>query len=99
MGITLEEQETIILHNRADKTAEVFTYDPSTKTKLNKLCKEYPNHFRLTKKNGDGGNTYEFPKNLISIRAPRAKRELTEEQKKVIADRFAENRTKPRINS
>ena len=92
--ISLLEQETIILYNREEKEAEIFTYEPSLKTKLDKLCKSSPSVFVKREDNGAGGITYTLPKNLISIRSPREKKNLSEVQKKALREQFKKNISK-----
>lgn len=87
--LSLTEQETVILYNRADKRAEVFTYEPSLKRKLGELAEKYPDEVILANPdNGSGGVAYMVPKKLINIRQPRHKKELTEEEKKELAERL-----------
>ena len=87
MTLSLLEQETIILFNRAEKEAEVFTYDPTMKRKLKEIAADFE-EVRQTEDNGAGGVTYTLPKNLISVRRPRPKRKLTEKEKAELALRF-----------
>ena len=42
MSLSLYEQETIILYNQGDATAEVYTHDPKLLTKLEGLAQKYP---------------------------------------------------------
>ena len=42
MKLSLYEQETIILYNQAEATAEVYTHDPRLLEKLRRLAEEIP---------------------------------------------------------
>ena len=83
--LTGDEQETLILYNQKDKTAEVFTYNPSLIRKLDAICLSNPNEFKRTEDNDDGGYTYTFPKRQISIRPP-----ATEARKQAGRERMAQ---------
>jgi hypothetical protein len=78
------EQETIINFNEDEQRAIVYTYNKPLRTKLNKLCKEYPDDFAVKRKDTTGSTTYEIPKQYISIRGPR---KLTEKQKEEMRGR------------
>lgn len=85
--ITKYEQETIILWNRGEETASVFTYEPSLKRRLAKYAREHPDIAYLEYDNGAGGVSYIIDKNRISIHftAPysdKRKRQLSEKAKK-----------------
>jgi hypothetical protein len=82
-----EEMETILLYNRLDDTAELYTTDSVVKTKFNKLCKEHPESYKLIKQD-EVSRTYQFPKALISYRSKRIKRELSAEERKAIGQRL-----------
>ena len=42
MKLSLYEQETIILYNQADTTAEVYTHDRKLMEKLTRLSQKHP---------------------------------------------------------
>ena len=42
MKLSLYEQETIILYNQAEATAEVYSHDPKLLEKLRRLAEKYP---------------------------------------------------------
>lgn len=46
-SIPFAEQETTITMIRADHTANVYTCDPTVMTKMDRLCKEHPDQFKL----------------------------------------------------
>jgi len=88
---TNQERETIILSNMAENIAEIYTYDPSLIRKLEALS-QVSSEIRI-KHNKDswGAATYFIPKNLISIRSPRAKKILSEEEKEAKREQFNKN--------
>ena len=93
MSISLLEQETIILFNRAEGEAEVFTYEPTLKRRLDDMADTFA-EVRRVSENGAGGITYMLPKKLITVRKPRPKKELTEEERERQRKRMAQARLK-----
>ena len=65
MKLSLYEQETIILYNQAEATAEVYTHDPRLLEKLRRLAEKYPD--QIVKKDRQ---TFLVPKRCVSIREP-----------------------------
>lgn len=63
--LSLLEQETIILYNQEETTAEVYTHDPKLLAKLETLAQKHPS--QVTRKND---RSFIVPKNCISVRAP-----------------------------
>ena len=47
MKLSLYEQETIILYNQAEATAEVYTHDPKLLEKLRRLAEKYPDQIEI----------------------------------------------------
>lgn len=99
MGLSLEEQETHINWTREDQVALVSTTDRTVMTKLDKMCELHPENYictnvgRLMDDHSIVEKEYEIlDKSLISFRGAKVKRELTEEQRKTIADRFKSRR-------
>lgn len=90
-GMTRQEQETIISFNAAEDTA-----DPVYIRKLDKLVKSNPKQFkpgRVETYQGEiAAKRYTFPKRFLSIRSKDVKRELTEEQRKELAERLKKAR-------
>lgn len=89
---SLEEQETVIQYNRDEKTAIIYTSDSTTITKMDKLCASAPDFYSLKEETYDKegkltSKTYILTdKKMIAFR--KAKRVLSEEQKKLIGERF-----------
>ena len=65
MELTAIEQETIILYNQAEATAEVETYDARLLEKLNRLAEKYPDQIQKT-----GERRFTVPKRCVSVREP-----------------------------
>ena len=59
------DQETIILYNQAEATAEVYTHDPRLLEKLRRLAEKYPD--QIVKKDRQ---TFLVPKRCVSVREP-----------------------------
>lgn len=103
-GEPIEDQETVIVFSRNSQTASVETTDPTVLTKLKRCVSESPNDWSLTAASVRQGEQdpmkvvsvcLECSKKLISIRSKTAKgRELTDEQRAVIANRLRNLRKK-----
>ena len=65
MKLSLYEQETIILYNQAEATAEVYSHDPRLLEKLRRLAEKYPD--QIVKKDRQ---TFTVPKRCVSVREP-----------------------------
>lgn len=85
MKLTRIEQETIILYNEAETTAEVFTYDQKLLTKLERLAVKYPDQINRT-----GERQYIVPKACVLVREP-----FSEERRKAASDRAKANGYRP----
>lgn len=72
MKLSLYEQETIILYNQAEATAEVYTHD-------SRLLEKYPD--QIVKKDRQ---TFLVPKRCVSVREPYSaeRRKATSERAK-----------------
>lgn len=94
MGVMLEEQEIVINASRTNPMASIYVTDRRWITKMDKKVVANPQQFRVKEVHrqlGSGeiiGKTYEFPAKFISIRSKEVKRDLTDEERKKIADRF-----------
>lgn len=95
-GMTRQEQETIISFNAAENTAELYTADPVYIRKLDKLVEKNSEQFKSGRVETYQGEIvakrYIFPKRFLSIRSKDVKRELTEEQRKELAERLKKAR-------
>lgn len=93
-NVPLEEQETIVNFGRTDEDMTIYTTDSTTITKLDKAVKAglYEVIELHTVKGVTVGKTYKAKKKLLSFRVKEIKRELTEEQRKKIAEQFRKNK-------
>ena len=94
MGIPINEQETTINFQRDGEKAIIWTSDNTLITKLDKLCRASGKYKLIEESKAQGvivSKTYETDKKLISFRTDRVKRELTESQKKELAERAKKN--------
>lgn len=76
MKLSLLEQETIILYNQAEATADVYTHDPKLMCKLNGLSEKYPE--QIIKRDN---LHYIVPKRCVSVREP-----YSEERRKAASE-------------
>ena len=83
----IEEQELCINAMRNEEFATVYCSDRTWITKLDKLVAKSPELFEVVVET-NYGKTYKFPKKLISIRSSIVTREMTDEQKKLAAERL-----------
>lgn len=65
MKLSLYEQETIILYNQVEDTAEVYTHDRKLMEKLTRLSQKHPE--QVSKKDK---HTFTVPKRCVSVREP-----------------------------
>ena len=87
MALSINEQELCINSMRDEEFATAYCSDRTWITKFDKLVEKSPDLFEVIAET-DYGKTYKFPKRLISIRSSIVTRELTEEQKKLAAERL-----------
>lgn len=88
-----EEQETTINLDYSEKKAYVYTSRIGTARKLIDMCNEHTDETSILNLN-EYGLQIQVPLNWIVIR-PKTKRNLSEEQRKKLAERLAANRVKP----
>ena len=87
MALGIEEQEICINAMRHEDFATAYCSDRTWITKFDKLVEKSPDLFKVVAET-DYGKTYKFPKRLISIRSSIVTREMTEEQKRLAAQRL-----------
>ena len=97
-GVSVDEQETVIVFSRNNDTASVETTDSTVLTKLKKYATTNPDEWVITNVTSSGNESdpmkitsicFECPKKLISLRSKSAApRELTEEERAEIAERM-----------
>lgn len=66
--ITKYEKETIILFNKAENTANIYTYNTALKNRLLKFSRENPNCAKLITTYPCGAVSYKVDKKRLSIR-------------------------------
>lgn len=99
-GIRLEEQETVVNFYRVDHIMSIYTSDQTMITKLMKLIekseKNSESGYILVREEKMNGRVVAIevsaPKHLMSLRMPKEKRELTDEERKAMADRMRKAR-------
>lgn len=87
-SVSISEQEVCINFMRDEDFATIYTSDTTYMTKLDKLCKTSPDMYSLLSDTGRGKTYRVEDKTLISFRAKKIKRELTEEQKLAAGERM-----------
>lgn len=95
-GIRLEEQETVVNFYRTDHRMSIYTSDQTMITKLMKLLKKSEQNeeagYILVREETMNGRVVAIevsaPKHLMSLRMPKKKRELTDDERKAMADRM-----------
>lgn len=94
-SIPFAEQETTITMIRADHTANVYTCDPTVMNKMDRLCKEHPDQFKLDRYDSFS-KWYIVDKSSIKFHA---KKEYSDEQKAKLSqaakERFSKINSKP----
>jgi hypothetical protein len=90
LSLTAPERETIIVFNDEDDTATIWTAQRPWITKLRKN----PAAKLIEEGNHDGSvwAEFELPKELVSFRSARVKRELTAEQRAELGERLRRGR-------
>ena len=95
--LSIQEQEIVIQSCRDEKHVTMYCSDATWITKMDKLVAKSPSLFTVTAET-EYGKTHKFPKRLLSIRSKIIKRELSEEMRKIMADRFKNNINKSKEN-
>lgn len=90
---TKEERETILTYNEADGYWEIYTGVQSHIRKFDKLNYEVTN-VDYYEDGTVAGKFYKVPKKAISFRDPSKKRNISEEQKAMLAERMKNIRRK-----
>ena len=95
-GISLEEQETVVNFYRTDRRMSIYTSDQTMITKLMKLLKKSEQNgeagYMLVREEKMNGRVVAIevsaPKHLLSLRTPKKKRELSDEERQALAERM-----------
>ena len=97
-GVSTDEQETTINYGRNDEEAEVYTSDNTVLTKIKNIFSSDDCEWKLKnvvkdKKGNVVSVFFSVPKKLISLRAKTVKSNLTDEQRRVAAERLKNARS------
>lgn len=95
-GIRLEEQETVVSFYRTDHRMSIYTSDQTMITKLMKLLKKSEQNeesgYMLVREEKMNGRVVAIevsaPKHLMSLRTPKKKRELSDEERQALSERM-----------
>ena len=93
MNLTKYEKETVIRYNDEEKIAYIYTTNKTLTARLDKLCKKYPDSFKLVATD-EVSKKYEIDKKRVSITSPRI---YTEEQKEEMRQRLKNLQSKSDI--
>lgn len=89
---TLYERETIIRWDDESEEANFYTASPVQMRKMDRLCAEHPESFRVKREfltDGEiSGKDYTIPKNFVSIRTKTRTVTMTDEQRAAMAERM-----------
>ena len=75
---------------RDEQFARIYTSDTTQMTRLDKLCENNSDMYKLIEDTGNGKNYICYDKTLVSFSSK--KRKVSEEQKRAVKDRFAKYR-------
>ena len=99
MSVPINEQETTISFMRNSDKAVVYTSDKTMLTKLHKLAKKNPEWRQIDQGRLKGeivSETFECPKKLISLRTATPTYVMSEEQRRLAAERLRAWRENPK---
>ena len=90
------EQEVIITFNAEEETAELYTANPVWIRKMDKLVEQNPEQFQEYRRERMDGKviskSYRFPKRFVTVRSKDKKIDLSDEQRKVLAESMRSKR-------
>lgn len=90
--ITKSEQETSIVWDAEQKRARIYTADPVSIRKLDKLCDEFPTEYAHVWSDDDGtAKKYEVPARFIRFGKP-SSRTMNDEQRQAARERLSKAR-------
>ncbi len=96
MSLEKSERYTCIGIDEDSKQAQIITFIRADLNKLEKLCKQYPKSYQWVSDQFDDdeivGKEFVCDKRLVSFRAPKNSKEMTPEEKKIVAERLQKNR-------
>lgn len=86
--------ETGIDRIKGENYCTVLTGEKKFINQIKKFLNDYPNEVQIIKENKDGSILAHVPSNWFRFVKPPTKRNLTEEQKNIMAQRMKQNRKK-----
>lgn len=86
MNLTRYEKETIINYNQESDEAEIYTRDEVVMRKMDKLCEEFPDHYRCVKQTSVD-KEYRCLRRLVGFKKPII---MTKEQREKAKQRGTE---------
>lgn len=92
MGLSRLEQEVVIRYNAEEDFMEIYTAYPPLMRKLD----EQPAYTKIREDKYEGevvSMTFKADKKLITLRSKRQSREMTDEERQKVAERFAKARS------
>lgn len=87
MRLSRAETETTIRWDAEEKVAHIWTNDGVYIRKLDRLCAESPNEYRLVKENPNG-RFYDAPAKLIRFRKPASEAQRMANAANIVNARF-----------
>ena len=96
VGASADEQETTIVLSRTEDKMSIWTTDNTMVTKLRALMVKNPKDYKLvnisTRNGSPAAYEFEAPKKLLSLRADKITRTLTDEQRIALGERLKASR-------
>lgn len=100
MGVSIQEQETVITWSRNDKTVHIYTSDSVMMARLKKRHENNPDEYKdlVVSRSQDGDEVsvdVDIPVNLLVLRKKSPeKRELSDDERQVLRDRLSSLRNR-----
>lgn len=88
MELSRLEQETIILFNEAEPTAEIYTHNKKLRKKLERLSQKHPDKIAFKSGQPGGAATYTVPKKSIVVQEPYSDERREAARQRAIQGRF-----------
>lgn len=91
--LTRYESETNITLNNLEQKATLYTCQRIMIKRLDRLCKKYPEYFKLIRQD-EYSKTYEFDKKFVFIKQPRILSDEQKERMRAVVKKARENNPK-----
>ncbi|MCJ7856536.1 immunoglobulin [Lachnospiraceae bacterium NSJ-143] len=89
MELSRLEQETIILFNEAEPTAEIYTHNKKLRKKLERLSQKHPDKIAFKSGQPGGAVSYTVPKKSIVVQEPYSDERREAARQRAIQGRFS----------